>query len=367
MAEYPLVSIIILNYNGYSKLGTLLFKNIESVLATDYPNFEVIFVDNGSTDGSVQTIAKIYGNNERMKVVKLDRNFGFAAGNNIGSKHIDARCKYIVFLNNDTIVKRNWLANLVQVMEEDPNIASAQSLILTLDGKRIDGAGDFLDLYGYPIIRSHQELYKGQFNEVKEIFSARGAAMIVRRELFEKIGGFDEDFFAGLEDVDLGWRLRLIGYKAVLVPTSICYHLGSATIKHFKILSRAPSKNYLALIIKNYDIRNMLRYLPFPFLVYFLSLFRAIVMDRDAIIPIITQLIRSIVEVKKALLKRAYVQKYRKIDDETIRSSMLKLNLFIFLFTMGLRWHIKYNSFTWEDFLVAQIKAHKELRKLYGV
>jgi len=234
----PKISVIIVNYNG----KILLEKCLESLFKVNYDNFEVILVDNNSTDKTVDFITKNYPS---VILIKLDSNKGFAEPNNIGSKI--AKGEHLLFLNNDTIVTPNFISELVKVIENDTKIAICQSLLLKLDGS-IDSSGDFIDKLGV-VYNS-----KTKTDEIREISSARGASMIIRKKIFKELNGFDEKFFVSFEDVDLGWRTWISGYKVVINPKSIVYHLGGQTINKIKSdIAFHGFKNQLSMKITNFE------------------------------------------------------------------------------------------------------------------
>ena len=246
----PRISVIIVNYNGKE----LLQKCLESLFKIDYNNFEVILVDNNSTDGSMEFVIK---NHPNVIVVKLDSNKGFAEPNNIGAKI--AKGEYLLFLNNDTITTTNFISEMIKVLEKDEKIAICQSLLLKPDGN-IDSSGDFIDKMG--IVYNS----KTKTDEIREISSARGACMLMRKKIFDKLTGFDEKFFATFEDVDLGWRTWIAGYKVMLIPSSVVYHVGSPTIKNIKHeIAFHGFKNQLAMKITNFEtllsIKTVLKFL----------------------------------------------------------------------------------------------------------
>ena len=249
----PKISVIIVNYNGKK----LLEKCLESLFKIDYNNFEVILVDNNSTDGSMEFVTKNY---PKIIVIKLDSNKGFAEPNNIGTKI--AKGEYILFLNNDTVTTTNFISEMVNVLEKDEKIAICQSLLLKPDGN-IDSSGDFIDKMG--IVYNS----KTKTDEIKEISSARGACMLIRKKIFDKLGGFDEKFFFSFEDVDLGWRSWILGYKVVIVPNSIVYHDAGKTSSKLKSeVAFHGLKNQLSMKITNFEPRFALRSLLLFFFVY---------------------------------------------------------------------------------------------------
>ncbi len=220
----PFVSIVILNYNGKDYIENCL----SSVLAAKYSNFEVILVDNASTDDSIAIAQNMFGKDPRINIVKNKRNFGFSGGNNIGFE----KCKgeYVAFLNNDTIVDSNWLSYLVDALENDETIGLAQSMILMIDGERIQTAGWLFSDY---LVLKHAiaENKKGSlsFQPVFEVPVASGASMIVRRDLISKIGLFDSTIPFFYDDTLLSFKVWLANKRVVTISNSKIRHLQGAT------------------------------------------------------------------------------------------------------------------------------------------
>ena len=238
MENNPLVSVIIVNYNG----KTYLEKCLESLMKINYKNYEIILVDNNSTDTSIEFVKNTYPS---ITIIKLNDNYGFAEPNNIGAKN--AKGDYLLFLNNDTEVNADFIEEMVKVLKQDPKIAICQSLLLKPNGD-VDSSGDFIDTLG----RAYGS--KNKVNEVKKILSARGASMMVRKDSFWDLGGFDKKFFASFEDVDLGWRAWVWGYKIVVVPSSIVYHKGGQTVKQLSSQVRFHGvKNSLIIRLSNFE------------------------------------------------------------------------------------------------------------------
>jgi GT2 family glycosyltransferase len=260
-----LVSIIIVNYNGEH----FLTRCLDSVLKTSYSDFEVIVVDNGSTDGS-KGVLKSYTGHQKIKIIINKVNLGFAEGNNVGINV--ASGNFIVFLNNDTFVEPDWLTELVKVFWSDIKVGAAQSKLLLMDSPScIDCAGNFSDFHGGTFARGLGEKDMGKY-EFDEIFTCKGASMIVSRQVIQEIGVFDTDFFTYYEDTDLCWRIRLAGYKIFYVPTSIVYHKGSGSIPmtgdgSFFFQIYLMKRNRITTLLKNYEIKNLVKYLT-PLLVY---------------------------------------------------------------------------------------------------
>ncbi|MEM2928921.1 MAG: glycosyltransferase family 2 protein [Nitrososphaerota archaeon] len=317
----PSVSIIVLNYNGKNFLDECL----TSIFNTKYENFEIILVDNGSIDGSVEYVKEKFGKEEKLKILALNQNMGFAQGNNEGFKI--AKGEYVVFLNNDVRVKENWLKELIKIMEENSNIGAAQPKILLDDGIHIDAAGCFIDYMGRVYQRGVFEEDKGQYNSIDEIFYAKGAAIIIRRKVLEEVDIFDPSYFIYYDETDLCWRIWLKGYKVVYIPSSIIYHKGGATMGK----KRSPEamfharKNHIATLIKNYEMKNLVKYLT-PLIIRMLMYSIKLFLKRNLSIgkSYIKAIFWNIVHLKEISKKRAYVQNYiRKISDKEVMSKML--------------------------------------------
>jgi hypothetical protein len=225
MEDKPLVSIIILNYNGERYLDRCL----SSVLRTEYPRFEVILVDNASTDRSLENARNKFGKDERLKVIRNHTNLGFGPANNIGFRN--GKGVYAVLLNNDTAVDPNWLTVLVDVMEKDKTIGLAQSMILKMDDGSVQTAGWLISDYFvflYSIERP-DDAYTHGYPEVFEVSYASGTAMMVRREIINEIGLFDPKYFWFYDDNYLSFKIWLVGKRVVTVSKSRVYHVGGGT------------------------------------------------------------------------------------------------------------------------------------------
>jgi GT2 family glycosyltransferase len=262
----PCVSIIVVNYNGKRFLNRCL----SSLLRADYSNFEVIVVDNGSSDGSLSAANKVFAHDCRLKIIKNDANVGIAEANNIGLGH--AQGKYVVFLNNDTVVDTGWISELIKVMESDVSIVAAQSKLLLMDHPtRYDCAGGFIDYNGDTYARGYFARDTGQYEKIEEIFTCKSAAMIIRRDALHRIGLMDSTYFFYYDDTDFCWRIWLAGYKVVYVPFSVVYHKGGGSTpkelsKQFFLQIYLLNRNRIMTLVKNYALRNLIRYLT-PWLI----------------------------------------------------------------------------------------------------
>ncbi len=312
----PLVSIVILNYNG----SRHLIECIPSVLRTSYPSFDVVVVDNASSDDSLSTLARFSDN--RIRIVESKSNLGFAEGNNLGL--LNTKGTYIVFLNNDTKVEPNWLVELVNVMESDPVIGAAQSKLLLMNRpSHFDSSGDFIDRFGFPISRAQGCPDLNQYQELEEVFSGRGAALIVRKSALRGGSPFDGEFFLQYEDIDLCWRLRLLGYRIVYVPSSIVYHIGQGTSSPYRVFH--ARKNAILLLVKNYSLANIARYLPCHILINILELANDILhTDSIAVRTKIGAYAWLLVNLQRIIAKREEVQMSRILSDWNCMRLMLK-------------------------------------------
>ena len=232
------LAVVILNYNGASMLSRFL----PSVLKYS-PGAEIVVADNASTDDSVAVVADGF---PAVRLIRLDRNYGFADGYNMALEQVDA--EYCLLLNSDVEVTQGWLEPLLSFMESNPGAVACQPKILAYNNKTqfeyAGAAGGFIDRYGYPYCRGRLfdtvEEDNGQYNDVCRVFWATGAAMMVRSDAFRKAGGFDGRFFAHMEEIDLCWRMLARGGEIYVVPQSMVYHVGGATLKKSN-----PRKTYL--------------------------------------------------------------------------------------------------------------------------
>ena len=242
--EVNKVSIIIVNFNGKEYLKDCL----NSLLQINYENFEIILVDNNSQDDSVEFVKKVF---PMVIIIKLDKNKGFAEPNNIGAKN--AKGDFLLFLNNDTKVTPNFLSELVKVMNQDSQISICQSLLVKPSGE-IDSSGDFVDIYGR--VFSNKE----KPNEVKPILSGKGASILVRKNIFWELGGFDENFSVSFEDVEIGWKSWLWNYKVMIAPNSLVIHLAGKTTSQLKEKTQFHGvKNTLVLVLTFFEFSYILR------------------------------------------------------------------------------------------------------------
>lgn len=224
------VAIVILNWNGKNYLKQFL----PSILKNSAGNSNKVYiVDNNSSDESVEYIQ---GSFPEVKIISFDKNFGYARGYALSLPQIHA--DYYVLLNSDVEVTPNWLNPLVRLLDSNNNIAAVMPKIRAFNNKEYfeyaGAAGGFIDKFGYPFcqgrILTHIEKDVGQYDKLKEIFWASGACMFLRASAYSRTGGFDGDFFAHMEEIDLCWRLKRLGYTIYYCPDSLVYHVGGGTL-----------------------------------------------------------------------------------------------------------------------------------------
>jgi GT2 family glycosyltransferase len=224
----PKFSIIIVTWNALDHLKRFL----PDVAGTDHPSYEILIADNASSDGSAEWIAREYPD---IRIATFDRNFGYCGGNNRGAAR--ARGEILIFLNNDAKPDPDWLTPLEKAFS-DPQTGIVQPKIRSVDEpghfEYAGAAGGFIDAMGYPFCRGRifdtVEEDRGQYDRPSEIFWASGAALAIRRELFERAGGFDEDFEFHMEEIDLCWRCHKLGFKVMYEPQSVAWHLGGGSL-----------------------------------------------------------------------------------------------------------------------------------------
>ena len=250
MTSIPKVAIVILNWNGVKYLRQFL----PFVMASTWPNLDIIVGDNGSTDDSVDFLKQ---NFPTVQIIQNDQNYGFTGGYNRVLERVEA--DYFILLNSDVEVPHGWIEPVIELMESDPLIAAAAPKILSFAEKdhfeHAGAAGGFIDIYGYPFCRGRMfyeiEKDNGQYQQSGEVFWATGAAMFVKKQYWVEAGGFDDRFFAHMEEIDLCWRLQSMGYKVMYYAQSEVYHVGGGTLN-----TENPFKTFLnfrnnLLLLKN--------------------------------------------------------------------------------------------------------------------
>ncbi len=260
------IAVVILNWNGRN----FLEKFLPDVIKHSQEIAEVIVADNASSDDSIEFLNKNYPD---IRIIRNSENGGFAKGYNDALKKVDA--EYYILLNSDIEVTENWIQPVIELMDSDPLIAACQPKLLDYKQRNkfeyAGSSGGYIDFLGYPFCRGRifQELEtdSGQYDDEREVFWATGACLFVKAKLYHEFGGLDNDFFAHMEEIDFCWRLKSSGYKIMVQPKSVVYHVGGGTLpKNNSKKTFLNFRNNMYLLLKNLPTKQ----LP---LVFFLRFF----------------------------------------------------------------------------------------------
>jgi len=253
----PLISVVIPNWNGAAFLPVCL----DSLKKQSFKNFETIVVDNGSKDESLEILNTRY---KWARVVELEENQGFAGGCNRGMEA--ARGEWIVLMNNDTEADKDWLKNTAKGIEEKQDYSFFSTKILSYHNRNIlDGTGDFIARSLFVFRYGQFDEDRGQYDDLGEIFSPCGAAAVYKKSMLDEIGLLDEDFFAYLEDIDLGMRAHLAGYRGWFISDAVIYHIGGASTdssQMSKWVYRQNIRNMFLILLKDIPFLVFLRCIP---------------------------------------------------------------------------------------------------------
>ncbi len=336
MNETPLISIVIPHHNGKD----ILFRCLTSILENGYPRTEIILVDNASTDGSVEAAVEAFSG---LKVVRAGRNRGYAGGCNYGA--LFARGDFLLFFNNDAVLAPGALRFLLQAMQEDETIAAVQPKICSLaDPHRFDyagAAGGMMDWFGFPFARGRifdtLEQDRGQYDQPCDIFWASGACCLVRRDVWEALGGFDERFFAHMEEIDLNWRMHLAGYRVTFEPKAVAYHEAGTTLH-----SDSPHKLFLnhrnnwLMLLKNYSVRSLLWIAPVRLFMEFMAVGYALLQRRWAHAISILRALAALPAFGPHILRwRRTVHRLRRVSDRQVMQHMFRGSIVVQYFISG--------------------------------
>lgn len=268
----PIVNIVIVTFNKFDVTEECL----QSLFMHNYPNAKIFIVDNGSEKEGYEAFFRKYKSNKSIEFIRLEKNLGYGGGANVALKRI--KSGYIVLLNNDTILTKNWLTPIITYMEKHPEVGICQPKIKDIYRKSYfeyaGAAGGFMDIYGFPFTRGRifytLEDDHGQYDNITDIVWS-GVVIITKKEVLDKIGYFDEIFFLYAEEADLCWRAHHAGFRLTFIPNSLIYHYGTKRIITDKTFFN--HRNGLIMLIKNYSTRQLIRYLPIRFLFDILALF----------------------------------------------------------------------------------------------
>mgnify|MGYP003836157413 FL=1 len=256
------VAVVVLGYNSVE----FLKKFLPTILKTKYEDYTPVYVDNGSSDESVAYVTE---NFPEVEIFRIYVNNGFANGYQESLPYIKA--EYYVLINSDVAVTENWLGTLVEEIEKDQKVGVCQPKILHEPKPEMfdyaGASGGFIDAFCYTFCRGrifhHIEADEKQYEDVCEIFWASGACMLIRSELFHKLGGLDEEFYAHMEEIDLCWRVKNAGYKILVVPQSVVYHVGGSVITYGSFSKLYYNyRNNLIMMIKNLSVLKMILLVP---------------------------------------------------------------------------------------------------------
>uniref|UniRef100_A0AB33J0N0 Glycosyltransferase family 2 protein n=1 Tax=Prevotella sp. GTC17254 TaxID=3236794 RepID=A0AB33J0N0_9BACT len=274
------IAVVVLNWNG----AELLKKYLPSVIRYS-DEADVWVADNASTDNSVKLLQN---NFPTVRIVQLDKNYGFAGGYNHALQTISA--DYYVILNSDVEVTEGWLRPFMAYMDAHPDVAACQPKLLSvLDKGQFEYAGasgGFLDSLGYPYCRGRifnvLEADRGQYDDIREIMWATGACLVIRADDFRAVNGFDERFFAHNEEIDLCWRLRNLGRKIVVIPQSVVYHLGGATLPQGNPQKTFLNfRNNLLMLYKNLPDEELSRIMRWRWFLDYLAAWQTLIVNRN--------------------------------------------------------------------------------------
>lgn len=270
-------AVVILNWNGKKFLERFL----PGVIKNSKDTAEIIIADNASSDDSLLYLER---NHPGIRIIRLEKNHGFASGYNLALKQIEA--DYYILLNSDIEVTENWINPVIELMESERSVAACQPKIRSYnDPARFEyagAAGGFIDKYGYPFCqgRLFQSLENddGQYDRAREIFWATGACMFVRADVFHKLGGFDDDFFAHMEEIDFCWRAKNQGYKIMYCPDSTIFHIGGGTLpKNNSRKTYLNIRNNIIMLFKNLEPDRLVRVLAARIVLDYIAAFKFLV------------------------------------------------------------------------------------------
>lgn len=329
----PKISIIIVNYNGKKWLNDCL----SSIEKQTYTNYEVIFVDNNSFDGSVEYVRKHFSN---TKIIENKKNLGFAGGNNAGYKASNG--EILLFLNNDTYFDKDFLKEYVKVFD-DEKVAIAQSKLVLTDENTIDSCGSFWTdttfMYYYG---NGKNASLDKYNKKFKVFSIKGASFMVRREVIERIGLFDEDFWNYYEETDFCHRAWIAGYQSWYCPNAVCYHAQGGTSLSFPndYIQYHNFKNKLASFIKNFEVINLIKFIPI-FLIFnvFIGFYWLAKGKWKHTLSLYKAFFWNIKNIKNLTQKRKNVQNLRRVSDNTYLEKVTvnpSIKYYYYLLTMNM-------------------------------
>ena len=303
---------------------------VQSILNADGENIEIIVVDNASPDKSAEIVRKI----RSVRIIQLTSNVGYGEACNIGARNSSG--SYLIFLNNDTVVRDRWMPELLSCLKDRSNAAVCSKVSLPTVPETIDSCGGASDIYGFAWSRGSGETDRDKYDNSPTCFYAVGSSLAIRKDVFEAVGGFDKEFFMYLEDVDISWRLRLLGFNVRCVPGSKVLHRSGIRRMKATDIQYLFNRNRLRMILKNYSLRSLLGILP-CYLVLQLGLV-VWVMARlrgEELRTILAAWLWNAKHLRDTMRTRLTVQASRLVDDSSITMHMMKKPVGV-LFLLGL-------------------------------
>ena len=318
--KLPKVSIIVVNWNG----GDIFAECLRSLEKLKYPNWELIVVDNGSTDDSFALPMKFNKPISSYNLVRNKNNLGFASANNQGVKH--AKGKYVLLLNNDTKVTPDFLTKMIKRMEKDDGIGAMQPKMYVMDKSGyLDNAGSFFTKIGFLEHWGFGKKDDKEFASETNVFSCKGACMLIRKEVIDKVGLFDDDFFSYFEESDLCWKIWLAGWRVVFFPKATIRHKVGFTIQRLDVtkINYDYYKNRIMSLIKNLEAKNMMYILPVHIFLSVGIAFAFLIRGKGNSSKMILRAIwYNLINISSTLKKRKDVQSMRKISDSYIFANL---------------------------------------------
>jgi GT2 family glycosyltransferase len=344
----PLVSIIILNYNGL----TFLPRCLATLAATRYRPLELLVVDNASKDGSLNYIRK---NFPEVRTIPFQTNWGYSGAYNRAIT--SASGEILVLLNFDIEVEPDWLDQPLALFAKDARLGACQPKLRALKERHrfeyAGACGGFMDRYGYPFTRGRVfdvlEADTGQYDDVRECFWATGAALIIRKDAYLEVGGLDDTFFLHMEEIDLCWRLHLRGWKVCVAPQGIVYHYSGAALSSERFLKiYYNQRNSLMMLMKNYGFRRLLPFLGGRVLFDLVTLVSSpLRREPKRSVAVIAAYLWILTHLWPLLKKRQQVQRLRSLPDRQALKNILSKSLVIAYFLKKKRTFKDLNPTDW--------------------
>ncbi len=334
----PFISIIIPHWNGID----ILSECLDSIKQSSFSEKEIIVVDNASNDGSQDWIKD---NHPDIILVENDQNYGYAGGCNRGANN--ASGEWLLFLNNDTVQETEWLGYLAKAVEGKDNVAAVQPKIRNYYERKLfdyaGGAGGHLDLFCYPFAKGRifleQEEDNGQYDKQAEIFWASGTAFMVKKIAFEAAFGFDETYFAHQEEIDLCWRLQLMGMHIVFEPNAVVYHKNAVSLPMYSFRKYYLNhRNSFFMMLTNYNLPLTLYLLPVRFALELVTIAYALVKwDLKHFSAVFKSLWWLLMHPHTIYKKRQLVKKLRRKNDREMLKQFYRGSIVYAYYIRGIK------------------------------